>query len=86
MIRINLHALFFWLLFVAAAVFGWPVWIALAWLAVDYPWSKFVLIGIVLGAILPQMFAFNAGLRLRRDQARDRADAEYERDKRSFRQ
>lgn len=85
MIRINLVGLFFWLLFIAAVVFGWPVWIALAWLAMEHPQARWLLVGFVGGCCVPISIGFNMGLRLRRDQARDRADQDYERDKRSLR-
>lgn len=84
MIRINIVGLLFWAIFIAAVVFGWPVWIALAWLALEHTAVRWIIVGFIGGMFVPLSIGFNMGLRLRREQARERADQDYDRDKRSL--
>lgn len=84
MIRINIIGLFAWLLFAAAVIFGWPVWIALAWIAIEQSAVRWIIVGFIGGMFVPLSIGFNAGLRLRRDQMVDRAEQDYERDRRSI--
>lgn len=86
MIRINYIGIFWLVLFAVAIWFGWPVWIAFAWLAVEYPAGRWFIAGLIAGCFLPLSIGFNMGLRLRRNQMIERADQEYERDRRKWRQ
>jgi uncharacterized integral membrane protein len=77
-----------WCVILLTCIFLWYVWPAvitfLAWSA-QWPAVQGGFVGFIVGCFLPLSIGYNMGLRLRRDQARDRADAEYERDKRSIR-
>lgn len=84
MIRINLVAIFWITLFAAAAIFGWPLWIVLAQLALDHPFGRGVAVGFIGGLFVPLSIGWNMALRFRREAAKDRADQEYDRDRRSL--
>lgn len=81
MIRINLIGILALLLFACAVVCGYPVWIALAELAWHYPAARWFAAGVLTGCCLPLAIGWNAALRLRREQMIDRADEEYQRDR-----
>ena len=82
MITINLRGIALLGLLLFVAWFGWPIWVQLATWLVDVPAVRWFLAGLVCGIAIRAGWAWNAALRFRRDQAIDKADAEYERDKR----
>ena len=82
MIRINIVGIFWLILFFFAIWFGWPVWIAIAWLLAEQPHFRWFLAGLVSGCFFPIAIGWNMALRHRRQQMIDRADDEYNRDKR----
>lgn len=81
MIRINLIGILALLLFACAIVCGWPVWIALAQLAWNYPAARWLLAGMLIGLVFPTVAGWNAAMRYKRQQAREKADDDYQRDK-----
>lgn len=81
MLTINVHK---WATLLIYGSLLWctaPMWlVGLEWLATR-PGALWFVAGVLVGAIVPSTWAYNAGLALRRDQAIERAKQEYEKDK-----
>lgn len=82
MIRINVIGILWLILFGLLIWCAWPIWYALAVLLSSQPQVRWFLAGLVAGCFLPTAIGWNMALRLRRQQMIDRADDEYNRDKR----
>jgi len=89
MIRINAIGIFALLLFAGIIACGYPVWAAVAeliWPTVTAIWeyapARWYGLGVLSGLFLSYGLGWNDALRLRREQMTDRADEDYQRDKR----
>ena len=89
MIRINAIGILALLLFAAIVACGYPLWAALAelvWPLVETTWqyepARYVLLGVLIGLFASYGAGWNDALRLRKGQMHDRAEEEYQRDKR----
>lgn len=82
MIHINVRGIAFWLCFVAIVWYGHSAWMALVVFLVEQPAVRYILAGFVAGCFVPISIGWNMALRHRRGQAIEKAEKEYEADKR----
>ena len=84
MITINIRAIIAYAIFFVAVWWGHPVWLALAAELVAWPSVRLFGAGFIAGCFVPIAIGWNMALRLRRDSAIDRAQQDYEKDKRKI--
>jgi hypothetical protein len=81
MIHINVRAIVAYLIFFIIVWYGHPAWIALAVWLVEHAAVRWMLAGFVAGCFVPISIGWNMALRHRRGQAIEKAEKDYQQDR-----
>lgn len=82
MITINLRTIALYLLLFLLVWYGWPAWVWVAARLVEFPEVRWFGAGLLCGVAIRATWAWNAALALRRQQAIEKAEREFNQDKR----
>lgn len=82
MITINVRAIALCLVLFMVVWYGWSAWMWVAARLVEFPEVRWFGAGLVCGVAIRATWAWNAALALRRQQAIDKAEREFDQDRR----